>query len=159
VTAPQISPLPAALEVRETRLAALAPSAKDKSLTEKAPAAPPPDMVKPDLEPGKVTPVKAVLSSSPEVDQPGPWHAQLGRARHANIARADLKKALARNPDALALPSGVMAQTVRGRILYRAWLGSYESAAEARLLCKALETMVVGRCAIFKGATMEARND
>jgi cell division protein FtsN len=52
-----------------------------------------------------------------------------------------------------------MVRNVEGRTFYRAWLGSYDSREEARSLCKALKAVPVGGCAIFKGATMEARND
>ena len=52
-----------------------------------------------------------------------------------------------------------MVRNVEGRTFYRAWLGSYDSREEALALCKALKAVPAAGCAIFKGATMEARND
>ena len=159
VAAPPISPAVAELKVEETKIAALVPSAKDKSkaLPENAPAAAPSD--KPALEPVKVTPVRAVLSTLPKADRLGSWHAQLGATQNAAAIRAKLKDILAQNPRAQALPSGVMVRNVEGRTFYRAWLGSYDGRQEALALCKALKGVPAAGCAIFKGATMEARND
>lgn len=99
-------------------------------------------------------------SSLPKGNKAGAWHAQLGAAPDAVLIRAGLKKLLARNPDARDLPSGVTVRGGAGRITYRAWLGSYHSAKEARALCKALKNLQRAGCAIFKGpTTMEARAD
>jgi len=149
------------LKVEETRIAALAPSAKDKPklLAENAPAAAPSDSIKPALEPVKVTPVRAMLSPMPKADKLGSWHAQLGATQNAAAIRAKLKDILAQNPRAQTLPSGVMVRNVEGRTFYRAWLGSYDGRQEALALCKALKGVPAAGCAIFKGATMEARND
>jgi hypothetical protein len=157
VAAPLISPAVAELKVAETRIAALALSAKDKSksLPENAPS----DTTKPALEPVKVTPVRAVLSPMPKADKLGSWHAQLGATQNAAAIRAKLKDILAQNPRAQTLPSGVMVRNVEGRTFYRAWLGSYDDRQEALALCKALKGVPAAGCAIFKGATMEARND
>jgi len=160
VAAPLISPPATELKVKETRIA-LAPAAlaKDKVIPENTPAAAPSDTSKLALEPVKVTPVRALLSALPKGDKLGSWHAQLGAAQNAAAIRANLKEILAHNPRAQALPSGVMVRNVEGRTFYRAWLGSYDSRQEALSLCKALKTVPAGGCAIFKGATMEARND
>jgi len=157
VAAPLISPAAAELKVAETRIAALVPSAKDKSksLPENAPS----DTARPALEPVKVTPVRAVLSPMPKADKLGSWHAQLGATQNAAAIRAKLKDILAQNPRAQTLPSGVMVRNVEGRTFYRAWLGSYDDRQEALALCKALKGVPAAGCAIFKGATMEARND
>jgi hypothetical protein len=158
VAAPLISPTAAALKVTETKMAALAPMAKDKSESSATMAAAAPSNIsKPDL--AKATPVRAMLSALPKGDKPGSWHAQLGAAQNAAAIRANLKEILAHNPRAQALPSGVMVRNVDGRTFYRAWLGSYDSRQEALSLCKALKSVPAGGCAIFKGATMEARND
>jgi hypothetical protein len=133
--------------------------AKDKVIPENTPAAAPSDTSKLALEPVKVTPVRALLSALPKGDKLGSWHAQLGAAQNATAIRANLKEILAHNPRAQVLPSGVMVRNVEGRTFYRAWLGSYDSRQEALSLCKALKTVPAGGCAIFKGATMEARND
>lgn len=161
VAAPLISPAVAELKVAETRIAARVPSAKDKSkpLPENAPAAAPSDTAKPALEPVKVTPVRALLSPIPKADKLGSWHAQLGATQNAAAIRAKLKDILAQNPRAQTLPSGVMVRNVEGRTFYRAWLGSYDGRQEALALCKALKGVPAAGCAIFKGATMEARND
>jgi hypothetical protein len=161
VVAPLISPAAAELKVGETRIAARVPSAKDKpkSLPENTPAAAPSDTVKPVLEPVKVTPVRALLSPMPKADKLGSWHAQLGATQNAAAIRAKLKEVLGHNPRAQTLPSGVMVRNVDGRTFYRAWLGSYDSRDEALALCKALKAVPAAGCAIFKGATMEARND
>jgi hypothetical protein len=161
VVAPLISPAAAELKVGETRIAARVPSAKDKSksLPENTPAAAPSDTVKPVLEPVKVTPVRALLSPMPKADKLGSWHAQLGATQNAAAIRAKLKDILAQNPRAQTLPSGVMVRNVEGRTFYRAWLGSYDGRQEALALCKALKGVPAAGCAIFKGATMEARND
>jgi hypothetical protein len=161
VAAPLISPAVAELKVEETRIAARVPSAKDKSksLPENAPAAPSSDTAKPALEPVKVTPVRALLSPMPKADKLGSWHAQLGATQNAAAIRTKLKDILAQNPRAQTLPSGVMVRNVEGRTFYRAWLGSYDDRQEALALCKALKGVPAAGCAIFKGATMEARND
>lgn len=161
VVAPLISPAAAELKVGETRIAARVPSAKDKSksLPENTRATAPSDTVKPVLEPVKVTPVRALLSPMPKADKLGSWHAQLGATQNAAAIRAKLKDILAQNPRAQALPSGVMVRNVEGRTFYRAWLGSYDGRQEALALCKALKGVPAAGCAIFKGATMEARND
>jgi hypothetical protein len=145
------------LKVAETRIAALVLSAKDKSksLPENASS----DTARPALEPVKVTPVRAVLSPMPKADKLGAWHAQLGATQNAAAIRAKLKDILAQNPRAQTLPSGVMVRNVEGRTFYRAWLGSYDDRQEAIALCKALKGVSAAGCAIFKGATMEARND
>jgi len=160
VAAPVISLSPAELKVKETKIAALGPSVKNKSrsLPEKAPAAPS-DSGKLALEPVKVTPVRAMLSPMPKADKLGSWHAQLGATQNAATIRAKLKEILAQNPRAQGLPSGVMVRNVDGRTFYRAWLGSYDGRQEALALCKALKGVPAAGCAIFKGATMEARND
>lgn len=157
VAAPLISPAAAELKVAETRIAALVPSAKDKSksLPENAPS----DTARPALEPVKVTTVRAVLSPMPRADKLGAWHAQLGATQNAAAIRAKLKDFLVQNPRAQTLPSGVMVRNVEGRTFYRAWLGSYDDRQEALALCKALKGVPAAGCAIFKGATMEARND
>ncbi|HEY8253891.1 MAG TPA: SPOR domain-containing protein [Rhizomicrobium sp.] len=157
VAAPLISPAAAELKVAETRIAALVLSAKDKSksLPENASS----DTARPALEPVKVTPVRAVLSPMPKADKLGAWHAQLGATQNAAAIRAKLKDILAQNPRAQTLPSGVMVRNVEGRTFYRAWLGSYDDRQEAIALCKALKGVSAAGCAIFKGATMEARND
>lgn len=161
VAAPLISPAPAELKVEERRIAALIPSGKDKSkpLSEKASATALSDTAKPALEPVKVTPVRAVLSPMPKADKLGSWHAQLGATQNAAAIRAKLKDILAQNPRAQALPSGLMVRNVGGRTFYRAWLGSYDGRQDALALCKALKGVPAAGCAIFKGATMEARND
>jgi len=166
VAAPVISPAVAELKVEETKIAALVPSAKDKSpkdksksLPENAPAAAASDTDKSALEPVKVTPVRTLLSPMPKADKLGSWHAQLGATQNAVAIRAKLKDILAQNPRAQALPSGVMVRNVEGRTFYRAWLGSYDGRQEALALCKALKGVPAAGCAIFKGATMEARND
>jgi hypothetical protein len=160
VAAPLISPSATELKVKETRIA-LAPAAlaKDKVIPENTLAAAPSDTSKLALEPVKVTRVRALLSALPKGDKLGSWHAQLGAAQNAAAIRDNLKEILAHNPRAQALPSGVMVRNVEGRTFYRAWLGSYDSRQEALSLCKALKTVPAGGCAIFKGATMEARND
>jgi len=160
VAAPLISPPATELKVKETRIA-LAPAAlaKDKVIPENTLAAAPSDTSKLALEPVKVTRVRALLSALPKGDKLGSWHAQLGAAQNAAAIRDNLKEILAHNPRAQALPSGVMVRNVEGRTFYRAWLGSYDSRQEALSLCKALKTVPAGGCAIFKGATMEARND
>jgi hypothetical protein len=159
VAAPLISPSAAELKVGEMRIAALAPSAKDKpkSLPENALAAASPDAAKAALEPVKVIPVRAMLI--PKSDKLGSWHAQLGATQNAATIRAKLKEILAHNPRAQTLPSGVMVRNVEGRTFYRAWLGSYDGREEALSLCKALKGVPAAGCAVFKGATMEARND
>jgi len=160
VAAPLISPSAAELKIEETKIAALAPSkGKLKPLPENAPAATSSDTAKLALQPVKVTPVRAVLSPMPKADKLGSWHAQLGATQNAAAIRAKLKDILAQNPRALTLPSGVMVRNVEGRTFYRAWLGSYDGRQEALALCKALKGVPAGGCAIFKGATMEARND
>ena len=166
VAAPVISPAVAELKVEETKIAALVPSAKDKSpkdksksLPENAPAAAASDTDKSALEPVKVTHVRTLLSPMPKADKLGSWHAQLGATQNAVAIRAKLKDILAQNPRAQALPSGVMVRNVEGRTFYRAWLGSYDGRQEALALCKALKGVPAAGCAIFKGATMEARND
>jgi len=160
VAAPLISPPAIALKTEETRIA-LASSAKDKpkSLPENAPAAAPSDTAQPALEPVKITPVRALLSPMPKSDKLGSWHAQLGAAQNAAAIRAKLKEILAQNPRAQALSSGVMVRNVKGRTFYRAWLGSYDGREEALSLCKVLKGVPAAGCAVFKGATMEARND
>ncbi len=159
VAAPLISPPAIALKAEETRIA-LASSAKDKQklLPESAPAAAPSD-TKLVLEPVKVTPVRAILGAMPKSDKLGSWHAQLGATQNAAAIRAKLKEILAHNPRAQTLPSGVMVRNVEGRTFYRAWLGSYDDRQEALSLCKALKSVPASGCAVFKGATMEARND
>jgi len=157
VAAPLISPPAIAVKAEETRIA-LASSARPKS-PENAPAAALPDTTKLALEPVKVTPVRALLSPMPKADKLGSWHAQLGAAQNAAAIRANLKEILDHNPRARMLPSGVMVRNVDGRTFYRAWLGSYDSREDARSLCKALKTVPAAGCAIFQGATMEARND
>ena len=171
VAAPLISPAVAELKVEETKIAALGPSAKgkspkdksakdeSKSLPENAPAAAASDTDKSALEPVKVTPVRTLLSPMPKADKLGSWHAQLGATQNAASIRAKLKDILAQNPRAQALPSGVMVRNIEGRTFYRAWLGSYDGRQEALALCKALKGVSAAGCAIFKGATMEARND
>ena len=161
VAAPVISPGATELKVRESRMAALVP-AKDKAkpLPEKAAAAAPSsDAADPTMEPVKVTPVKALLVPVPKGDKLGSWHAQLGATQNAAAIRAKLKEILDHNSPAQGLPSGLMVRNVEGRTFYRAWLGSYDSRQEALSLCKALKGVPAGGCAIFKGATMEARND
>ena len=157
VAAPLISPAAAELKVAETRIAALVPSAKGKSKS--LPEIAPPDTARPALEPVKVTPARAVLSPMPKADKLGSWHAQLGATQNAAAIRAKLKDILVQNPRAQTLPSGVMVRNVEGRTFYRAWLGSYDDRQEALALCKALKGVPAAGCAIFKGATMEARND
>ncbi len=157
VAAPSISP--PELKIAETKIALL--PVKDKvqsaAASENETVAKPSD--KPALEPVKVTPVRAMLSPLPKADKLGSWHAQLGATQNAAAIRAKLKEILAHNPSAQTLPSGVMVRNVDGRTFYRAWLGSYDSRDEALSLCKALKAVPAAGCAIFKGATMEARND
>ena len=109
----------------------------------------------------QASPAKPVKAASllPKGDKAGPWHAQLGSAQDASRIRAALKKILSRNPGAHELPNGVTVRDVDGRTFYRAWLGSYDSREEARALCKRLKAVPAAGCAIFKGATMQARAD
>jgi len=96
----------------------------------------------------------------PKGDKSGPWHAQLGASLDAANVRTSLKKILARNPGAHELPNGVTVREVEGRTFYRAWLGSYDTAPEARSLCDALniKKVRISGCTVFKGpTTMEAR--
>ena len=48
-----------------------------------------------------------------------------------------------------------------GPHLLPAWLGSYDSAEEARSLCQVLDLKkaYIAGCTVFKGATLEARAD
>jgi hypothetical protein len=110
------------------------------------------------IKAAETQPAPEPRAALPKGSKAGAWHAQLGAAADAVLVRAGLKKILTHNPDARELPNGV---TVRGgsrRVPYRAWLGSYDSAKEARALCKALKNLQRSGCAIFKGSTtMEAR--
>lgn len=117
----------------------------------------------PGAEPVKIAeakPAKPDAPSLPKGDRSGPWHAQLGASLDAANVRTSLKKILARNPGAHVLPNGVTVREVEGRTFYRAWLGSYGSAPEARSLCDALNIKKarISGCTVFKGpTTMEAR--
>jgi hypothetical protein len=158
IIAPEIAPPAKALKVNATGVAALKLSGPSSVALAQKPAAKP-DASEPASEPVKAIPVKAVLSSIPKADKFGSWHAQLGAAQDAAAIRDNLKKILAHNPGARVLPSGVMVRNVEGRTFYRAWLGSYDSREEALALCKRLKTVPAAGCAVFKGATMEARAD
>jgi hypothetical protein len=157
-------PVPAKeTSVKEAKVVTPTPSAtpaqaKPQSAAKENAAAAKPSEA-PHTAPVKVIAVNAMLRPLPKGDKLGSWHAQLGAAQNAAAIRANLKEILDHNPRARMLPSGVMVRNVEGRTFYRAWLGSYDSREEARSLCKALKTVPAAGCAIFRGATMEARND
>lgn len=88
-----------------------------------------------------------------------PWHVLLASAEDAAWIRASLDKTFARNPQARDLPSGVTARDMRGRTIYRAWLGSYANRHDAKAACAVLK-MKKPRCSVFKEPSiMEARAD
>ena len=162
VTAPTISPSLKALKVQARSIALLMPPAASSraAFSQKAPVAKP-DLPDPASVPAEAKAIPARVMFRPESkdDKLGSWHAQLGAAQDATAIRDNLQKILAHNPDARALPSGVMVRNAEGRTFYRAWLGSYDSREEARALCKRLKAVPAAGCAIFKGATMQARAD
>jgi len=162
VTAPTISPSLKALKVQARSIALLMPPAASAraAFSQKAPVAKP-DLPDPASVPAEAKAIPARVMFRPESkdDKLGSWHAQLGAAQDATAIRDNLQKILAHNPDARALPSGVMVRNAEGRTFYRAWLGSYDSREEARALCKRLKAVPAAGCAIFKGATMQARAD
>jgi hypothetical protein len=104
----------------------------------------------------EIAPAPGRLGKGGEV---GAWHAQLRQSQDPARARANLEKILADNPDTNAMPGGVAVHNIEGLTFYRAWLGSYDSGREALSLCKALKIVPPAHCAIFKGATIQARND
>jgi hypothetical protein len=89
----------------------------------------------------------------------GSWHAQVGSSKDPAAMRASLDKTIADNPGTEHLPNGIAAHNVADRgTFYRAWLGSFENAGEAKALCGRLKTHGPG-CAVFKSAMFEARAD
>ena len=117
----------------------------------------------PAVEAVQKTAAAPVVFSPPPVIAPparqvvGAWHAQLGSSKDASAMRVSLSRMLEGNPQAEALPSGIAAHNVDGRgTFYRAWVGAYDKAEDALALCRSLKTSKNG-CAVFKGATVEAR--
>jgi hypothetical protein len=87
----------------------------------------------------------------------GFWHAQVGSSKDAAAMRISLDRTIGDNPQMEALPSGIDAHNVKGRgTFYRAWIGSYDNARDARALCGQLKTHGPG-CAVFKSAIVEAK--
>lgn len=163
-SAAEISPPPAQdVAANDIAVAASAqdePQAPSEEVDNSSSVPQPPEISETPAHPEPVKTASAKRPTLPQGDKSGPWHAQLGASLDAANVRTSLKKILARNPGAHELPGGITVRNVEGQTFYRAWLGSYASAPQARSLCDALDLKKVriSGCTIFKGpTTMEAR--
>ncbi len=157
-----IQEIPASAQTDVAAPASLPASAKEVTVAALAPVSEPPPSQQQAAVPAPSEPAKVKTAGSlPKGDKLGSWHAQLVAAQDASRVRDSLKKILARNPGTPALPSGVTVREVEGHTFYRAWLGSYDNADEARSLCQVLDLKkaYIAGCTVFKGATLEARAD
>lgn len=95
--------------------------------------------------PARIQPV-AVMTAG----RPGPWHVQLAASQQETSLRDGLRKILRKNAGWKNLPNGVHVHDVpqKGRF-YRAWLGAYDNAQDAKALCKSVKAAGV-ECFVFK---------
>jgi hypothetical protein len=84
------------------------------------------------------------------VSRQGPWHVQLAASQQETSLRDGLRKILQKNASWKSLPNGVHVHEVaeKGRF-YRAWLGAYDNAQDAKTLCKSVKAAGT-ECFVFK---------
>jgi hypothetical protein len=113
---------------------------------------------KPDAAPVAAEPVRPVAvpasAKTKSADAPGgTWHAQIMASQVEAAARKGLEKVLHSHAEILKdVPSGVAAARIGNQgMFYRAWLGQFASAAEAKTFCNTLKAGGVA-CTISQAA-------